>query len=55
MWQETAIILIGTLAVGYTVWKVWRLFRPLKKNTGCAGCMTTTCPLKKQTRVYIDN
>ncbi|MDR2470093.1 MAG: hypothetical protein LBD27_06395 [Tannerella sp.] len=46
MWQETAIILIGILTVGYAGWKVWRLFRPVKKHTGCAGCMTV-CPLKE--------
>ncbi|MDR1602200.1 MAG: FeoB-associated Cys-rich membrane protein [Tannerella sp.] len=46
MWQEIAIIIIGTLALAYAGWKIYRLFAPSKKHPSCGNC-TQDCPMKE--------
>ncbi|MDR0757493.1 MAG: FeoB-associated Cys-rich membrane protein [Tannerella sp.] len=49
MWQEIAIIIIGTLASAYAGWKIYRLFAPSDKRTPCDSCRRD-CPMKAPDR-----
>lgn len=43
-WQELIVLAVCSLAGGYVLFRVWRLFSPRKTAgcaSGCFGCKTT--------------
>ncbi|MDH6306219.1 hypothetical protein M2459_002933 [Parabacteroides sp. PF5-5] len=47
MWQYIAIAIVGTMAVGYTLYSIYRMVKRIRKNNNpCAGC--SGCVLKDQ-------